>query len=143
MRSFLEFIRNRFRDRNDHIPIRNYRLGGAIYRIHEDLINLGRFLNIVRNIVNSNNANSSNTSTKGNENPVEDIDFRPEKTINIIIENKKEFIIEQNIKNISSEKTNKMFNHTNSGNINSEDFNSEEIKIRVSNFKDNNINNQK
>ena len=124
MISFYKFIRNRFRDRNDHIPIRNYRLERAIYRIHEDLINLGRSLNIVRNKVNLNNANSSNTSTKGNENPVQDNDFRPEKTS----------------KNISSEKTNKMVNHTNSVNINSEGFNSEEIKIRVSNFKDNNIN---
>ena len=142
MRSFVKLARNSFGERNDDIPVRNDRLGRAIYRIQEDLINLGRFLNILRNIVNLNNANSSNNSTKRSENPGEDIDFRPEKTINIIIENKKEFIIDQNIKNISSDKTNQMVSHINSGNINEGDFKSEEITIRNSDFIDNSINNQ-
>jgi len=134
LRSFLKFRRNNFRDRN-------YRLGRAIFRLHDDLANLERFLNLIRNIVNLNNSNSSNNSTKISENPREDINFRAEKTVNIIIENKKEFIIDENIKNISSNKANQIDNCINSGNRNEEDFNSEERIIRNTNFKDNNINN--
>jgi len=148
MRSFLKLRRNSFRnrfiirDRNDHLPVRNNRLGRAIFRIHNDLVDLERFFNIIRNIVILNNANASNNSTERSENPRDDIDFRPEKTINIIIENKKEFIIDRNIKNISSDKTNKMANNINSGNINEVDLNSEETIIKNSDFKDDNINNQ-
>jgi hypothetical protein len=144
---FSKYRRNAFRRgiRNRNVielPERNDSIGRAIFRIHNDLINLGRFINLIRNLVILNNASPSNNSTQRSENPGEDIDFRPEKTINIIIENKEEFIINQNIKNISSDKTNKMFNQVNSGNINSLDFNSEETIIRNSHFNDNNINNQ-
>jgi len=134
LRAFLKFRRNNFRDRND-------RLGRAIFRLHDDLANLERFLNIIRNIVNLNNQNPSNNSTKISENPVEDIDFKAEKTVNIIIENKKEFNIDQNIKNISIIKANQMDNCINSGNRNEVDFNSEERIIRNTDFKENNINN--
>ena len=144
---FSKYRRNAFRRgiRNRNVielPERNDSIGRAIFRIHNDLINLGRFINLIRNLVILNNASPSNNSTQRSENPGEDIDFRPEKTINIIIENKEEFIINQNIKNISSDKTNKVFNQVNSGNINSLDFNSEETIIRNSHFNDNNINNQ-
>ena len=61
------------------------------------------------------------------------------KTINIIIENKKEIIINQNIKNISNDKTKKMVNHINSENINDIDINSDERIIRFSII---NINNE-
>ena len=142
MRSFLKLRRNSIRDRNDHLPVRNNRLGRAIFRIHNDLVDLERFFNIIRNIVILNNANASNNSTERSENPRDDIDFRLEKTINIIIENKKEFIIDRNIKNISSDKTKKMVNNINSGNINEVDLNSEETIIKNSDFKDDNINNQ-
>ena len=147
-RSFLKLRRNSFRnriiirDRNEHLPVRNNRFRRVIFRIHNDLVNLERFLNIIRNLVILNNANASNNSTERSENPRDDIDFRPEKTINIIIENKKEFIIDQNIKNISNDKTNKKVENIHSGNINEVDFNSEETIIRNSDFKDNNINNQ-
>jgi len=135
--------RDRMRNRNDLVPpARNYRLRGAIYRIQNDLMNLGRFLNLIRNLVIINNISPSNNSTQISENPGEDIDFRPEKTINIIIENKEEFNIDQNIKNISSDKENKMVNQINSGNINSLDFKSEDTIIRNSDFNDKNINNQ-
>ena len=143
---FRNAISDRIGDRNmnininNHIPPeRNDRLRRAMIRIHNDLINLGRFLNLIRNIAIINHASSSNNSTQRSENPGEDIDFRPEKTINIIIENKKEIIINQNITNISSDKTNKMDNQINSGNINYLDLNSEEAIIRSSDF--NNINN--
>ena len=144
---FSKYRRNAFRrgirNRNAlELPERNDSIGRAIFRIHNDLINLGRFINLIRNLVILNNASPSNNSTQRSENPGEDIDFRPEKTINIIIENKEEFIINQNIKNISNDKTNKMLNQVNSGNINSSDFNSEETIIRNSHFNDNNINNQ-
>ena len=135
--------RDRMRNRNDLVPpARNYRLRGAIYRIQNDLMNLGRFLNLIRNLVIINNISPSNNSTQISENPGEDIDFRPEKTINIIIENKEEFNIDQNIKNISSDKENKMVNQIYSGNINSLDFKSEDTIIRNSDFNDKNINNQ-
>ena len=144
---FSKYRRNAFRrgirNRNAlELPERNDSIGRAIFRIHNDLINLGRFINLIRNLVILNNASPSNNSTQRSENPGEDIDFRPEKTINIIIENKEEFIINQNIKNISNDKTNKMLNQVNSGNINSSDFNSEETIIRNSHFNGNNINNQ-
>ena len=133
-------IEDRFMDNNDQMPAINNRIEG---RIHEDdHANLGRFLNFRRNNDNSNITNNSNKSTARGENPGGDIDFIPEKTINIIIENKKEFIIDRNIKNISSDKTNKMANNINSGNINEVDLNSEETIIKNSDFKDDNINNQ-
>jgi hypothetical protein len=136
-------FRDRMRNRNDLAPpARNDSIGRAILRIHNDLINLGRFLNLIRNIVIINNLSPSNNSTERSENPGEDIDFRQEKTINIIIENKEEFIIDQNIKNISSDKINKMDNQINPGKINSFDLKSEETVIKNSDFNDNSINNQ-
>ena len=142
--AFRRRIRDRIRNSNDHVlPERRDSIRRAIFRINIDLMNLGRFLNFIRNVAIINNASSpSNNSTQRSENPGEDIGFRPEKTINIIIENKEEFIIEQNIKNLSNDKTNKMDNHINYGNINELDFNSEEQIIRNPNFNNNNINNQ-
>ena len=130
-------IEDRFMDNNDQMPAINNRLEG---RIHDnDHANLGRFLNFRRNNDNSNITNNSNKSTARGENPGGDIDFIPEKTINIIIENKKEIIINQNIKNISNDKTKKMVNHINSENINDIDINSDERIIRFSII---NINNE-
>jgi hypothetical protein len=141
--AFRREIRGRIRNRIDQEPpARNDSIGRAIFRIHNDLINLGRFLNFIRNIVIINNASPSNNSTERSENPGGDIDFIPEKTINIIIENKEEFIIDQNIKNISSDKANKTDSQINSGKINSLDLNSEETIIRNTDFNENNINNQ-
>ena len=136
-------FRDRMRNRNDLAPpARNDSIGRAILRIHNDLINLGRFLHLIRNMVILNNLSPSNNSTERSENPGEDIDFRQEKTINIIIENKEEFIIDQNIKNISSDKINKIDNQINPGKINSFDLKSEETIIKNSDFNDNSINNQ-
>ena len=79
-------FRDRMRNRNDLAPpARNDSIGRAILRIHNDLINLGRFLHLIRNMVILNNLSPSNNSTERSENPGEDIDFRPEKTVNIII----------------------------------------------------------
>ena len=141
--AFRREFRDRMRNRNDLAPpARNDSIGRAILRIHNDLINLGRFLNLIRNMVILNNLSPSNSSTERSENPGEDIDFRPDKTVNIIIENKEEFIIDQNIKNISSDKINKIDNQINPGKINSFDLKSEETIIKNSDFNDNSINNQ-
>jgi hypothetical protein len=128
----LIFKRKRFRERR--------------IDIHANLsldrnFNLNNSINLRRNIIILNNANSSNNSTERSENPGRNINFRSEKTINIIIENKKEFIINQNIKNIF-DKTNKMANHINSENINEFNLNSEEVIIRRTDINENNINNQ-
>ena len=141
--AFRREFRDRMRNRNDLAPpARNDSIGRAILRIHNDLINLGRFLHLIRNMVILNNLSPSNNSTERSENPGEDIDFRPDKTVNIIIENKEEFIIDQNIKNISSDKINKIDNQINPGKINSIDLKSEETIIKNSDFNDNSINNQ-
>ena len=139
--TFFKLFRNRDRDTNDQIQPINNRLGNIFNRIHDNLANLGRFFNLRRNRV-ANNVNYSNYSTERGENSGGDIDFRPEKTINIIIENKKQFIINQNIQNISNNKTNKMINHINSENIEDIVVNSTERIIKFSNINKNNNNNE-
>jgi hypothetical protein len=133
---FLCLMRKKLRNANDQTPVINNILVRAFNRIHNDLSNLGRYLNLRRERVNSNN--TSKNSTERGENPGEHIDFRPEKTINIIIENKKQFIIDQNIKNISNDKKNKPANHINSENINDLVVNSEERIIKFSNINNDN-----
>jgi len=134
--------RKRFRNNDDHLTaVNNNRFRRTIFRADVDRFNIMPIFNLRRNRDIINNANSSNNSTQRSENLGRDIYFRPEKTINIIIENKKKYIIDQNIKNISSDKTNRIVNQINSGNINDLNLNSEEAIIRDSNFNDNNINN--
>ena len=133
---FLCLMRKKLRNANDQTLVINNILARAFNRIHNDLSNLGRYLNLRRERVNSNN--TSKNSTERGENPGEHIDFRPEKTINIIIENKKQFIIDQNIKNISNDKKNKPANHINSENINDLVVNSEERIIKFSNINNDN-----
>jgi len=93
MRSFLKLRRNSFRDRNDHLSVRNNRLGRAIFRIHNDLVNLERFLNIIRNIVILNNASASNNSTERSENPRDDMDFRPQKLLILLLKIKRNLLL--------------------------------------------------
>ena len=96
-------------------------------------------------IMNFNNINNfiinelNNDSTRGNENINIEDNFFKQKTRNIIIENKKEFDIETNIKNFSLDKNNKKQNKINLDVLNINNINSEN---KVINNTENNINNQ-
>ena len=106
--------------------IQNRNGNNELNRIREMINNFDRFINFIRNIINN---NQSNNDTKESENPYEVNNFIQQKTRNIIIENKQEYSIETNIKNIISNKENKIPNA----------INLEEINIRIANSETNEI----
>ena len=116
---------DRFDDRN-HIG-RNLHPINNIYNQNNDNI----FRNLFRNIININNMNQSINDTKESENPSRINNFNRQKTRNIILENKQEYSIETNIKNILSNK----------GNTLSNSINLEQINIIINNSERNKINN--
>ena len=107
------------------------------------LINFGRLLNLIRDMININlnNASSSNCSTEASENPNpngnEEIE---ERNKNIIVENKNEYNVEIDINNFSPDKKENDKNSINMDQINL-DMNSEEYTIKSQNNNINNINN--
>ena len=116
---------DRFDDRN-HIG-RNLHPINNIYNQNNDNI----FRNLFRNIININNMNQSINDTKESENPSRINNFNRQKTRNIILENKQEYSIETNVKNILSNK----------GNTLSNSINLEQINIIINNSERNKINN--
>ena len=106
------------------------------------LINFGRLLNLIRDMININLniVSSSNCSTEASENPNpngnEELEERPK---NIIVENKNEYSIEIDINNLSPDKKENDKNSINMDQINL-DMNSEEYKIKNQNNNINNIN---
>ena len=88
-----------------------------------------RIRDLFRNL-NNNNNNQLNNDTKASENPSMDNSFIKQKTRNIILENKQEYSIETNIKNIISNKDNKKFNAINLEEINIQILNSDKNELR-------------
>ena len=122
--------------------------GGPLYQRRSmdeirQIINFGRLLNLIRDMINLNlnNASSSNCSTEASEKPNpngnEELEERPK---NIIVENKNEYSIEIDINNFSPDKKENDNNSINLDQINI-DMNSEEYKIKRQNNSINNINN--
>ena len=91
---------------------------------------LNRLRNLFRNLLNNINNNQLNNDTKESENPYMDNSFIRQKTRNIILENKQEYSIETNIKNIISNKDNKIFKAINLEEINIQILNSESNELR-------------
>ena len=108
---------------NDNIQNRNNELN----RIREMRNGFDRIMDLLRPIINNNN--QPNNETKESEKSYGVNNFIQQKTRNIIIENKKEYSIETNIKNIISNKENKVSNS----------INLEEINIQISNTEKNEI----
>ena len=107
--------------------IQNRNVNNELYRIREMRNNFDIFINFLRNIVNNNN--QSNDDTRESDNPYEVNNYIQQKTRNIIIENKQEYSIETNIKNIISNKDNKLPNTINLDEININIANSESNEI--------------
>ena len=112
-----------------------------------NLLNLGRLINLIRDLININInvVSSSNCSTEVSENQNENDNNNnnniEENIKNIIIENKKEIIIEEDINNYSPDKKKQINNPINLEQIQvSFDINSEEVKIE-NQYDNNNINN--
>lgn len=113
-----------------------------------NLINFGRLLNLIRDLININDVNSSICSTKATENPahIPNINLNNEENNqrNIIVENKQEYEIKKDINNLAPDKINGLNNSINIDQIKiSFDMNSEEISIKNQSHNNiNNINNQ-
>ena len=135
-------IRNRENNRdNNNIRNRENNIIGNNIRIRENEIRRIRNNDIV-NFLNGNNFiinKLNNDSTRENENINIKDNFLKQKTRNIIIENKKEFDIETNIKNFSLDKNNKKPNKISLDEINIDILNSEN---KIINNIQNNENNQ-
>ena len=96
-------------------------------------IALNRVTENIRNLINNNiNNNQLINDTKASENPYIDNSYIKQKTKNIIIENKQEYSIETNIKNIRAIKDNKIFNA----------INLDEIDIKIANSEKNELGNK-
>ena len=88
------------------------------------------FGNLRNNNNHFNNNSQLNNDTKESENPYMDNSFIKQKTRNIIVENKQEYSIETNIKNIVTNKDNKKFNVINLEEINIQIENNEKNELR-------------
>ena len=87
-------------------------------------------LNSLRDFRNLNNNNQLNNDTKASENPYMDNSFIQDKTRNIILENKQEYSIETNIKNIISNKDKKILNAIKLNEINIQILNSDKNELK-------------
>ena len=93
---------------------------------------LNRITDLFRNLRNNNN--QLNNDTKASENPYYmNNSFMKQKTRNIVLENKQEYAIKANIKNIISNKENKIFNVINLEEINIQILNSEKNELKNNN----------
>ena len=132
-----EHLRNRFPNNiernveNDRIQNRNFNneenRDNIDNRFRAMINELNRLRDLFRNL--NNNNNQLNNDTKASENPSMDNSFIKQKTRNIILENKQEYSIETNIKNLSN-KNNKKFNAINLEEINIQILNSDKNELR-------------
>lgn len=153
---YLRFKYNMERRRVFHERINNFRNGRLHFEnernnrqdieIHH-LINFGRLLNLMRDLINFNlnNLNESNCPTEvtvnQNGNNAQN-NFERENTKNVVIENQKEYSIDTNIKNMYTGQKKSEKNSIDLDNIRvSLDVNSEENKIQNSLNINNHINN--
>lgn len=135
---------NRFR--NERLHFGNERNNREDIEIHH-LINFGRLLNLMRDLININlnNLSDSNCPTEVSVNQNRNnahINFERENTKNIVIENQKNYSIDSNIKNMYTEPKKNEKNSIDLDNIGvSIGINSEETKIKITNSINNNIKN--
>jgi hypothetical protein len=135
-RNFDEMRRRRVRNLSNNDNLRNNLPNNIERNIENERIqnrnvnnDANRFRNFFRNLFNNINNNQLNDDTKGSENPYMDSSFIQQKTRNIILENKQEYSIETNIKNIISNKDNKKFNAINLDEINFQILKSEKNEL--------------
>ena len=137
-----EELRNRFPNNiernveNDRIQNRNFNNEGNRNNIDNRfraMVNrLNRITDLFRNLRNNNN--QLNNDTKASENPYYmNNSFMKQKTRNIVLENKQEYSIEANIKNIISNNDNKIFNAINLEEINIQILNNEKNELKNNN----------
>ena len=118
--------RNVDSDRMQNRNLNNERKWDLIdIRFREIANEINRIRDLFRNLRNNNNNNQLNNDTKASENPYLDNSFIKQKTRNIILENKQEYSIETNIKNIITNKDNKINNAINLEEINIQILNSQ------------------